>query len=192
VTTEADDRALQTFRAAQERQLAKIREVSEVDALIAFGALVQWIDQAARHFHASSNGEACWRAFLKRFFPERYRSESAIKLLYDGVRGKLSHEFGTRGVLLIEDEPDDHWTEQSDLRFIHLPTLLTECEVAWQKFSAAIDDDPVLRARVVARAPGIIQPVRIATIEGVKAASASATNVDLEAMGWGWPPPERK
>jgi len=149
VTTEPDETVLQTFRAAQERQLAKIREVSEIDALIAFLALAHWIDQAARHFSPSGNGEARWRAFLGAFFPSRYHTASAVKLLYDGLRNKLSHEFGTQDILLTEDEPENHWTVYGGLRVVHLPTLLTECEVAWQSFSAAIDADPALRTRVI-------------------------------------------
>lgn len=185
-STPADESILETFRVAQEQRLQAIGEIR--DALSAFQLIVSWIDQIARHYNGSSNGEANWRAFIRRFFPAHYHPEPEIKRLYGGLRGKLLHELGTRDVLLTEDEPENHWTEHAGLRIVHLPTLLADCKAGWRQLSDEIDADSDLRAAVVGRVQGIIQPVRITTISGAIAASASATVVDLEGMGWNWPP----
>jgi hypothetical protein len=179
---------LQTFRDAQQQRLAAIREIANVDALSAFQLAVSWIDQIARHYNGSRNGEANWRAFIRRFFPSEYHPETEIKRLYAGLRGPLLHELGTRGVLLNEDSPQAHLSDVGDLRVMNLPTFLNDCEAAWQAFSSEMDTDDTLRAAVVSRAPGIIQPVRLTTGTAAIAASASATSVDLEALGWSWPP----
>jgi hypothetical protein len=77
-------------------------------------------------------------------------------------------------VFLTEENPASHWTVREGLRVIHLPSLLDECDAAWQAFSAAMETDAGLRARIVCRTPMLIQPL-VWNIDPVQAGSATPT-----------------
>ena len=99
----AAEAVIANFRAAHEHQFASIREISDIDGLVAFLTLSHWIDSVARAFNGSSNGKANWRQLIRRYFPATYHPEPEITRLYNGLRGALSHKLETEGVYLTDD-----------------------------------------------------------------------------------------
>jgi len=135
---------------------------AEVDLpRLAFIGLASWIDTVARLYSGrQGHGFSAWRAFIRAYLPERMHDEREVRRLYDGLRNAISHEYGTRDVLLTHANPHLHWTvAQGDLRLLDLHALLDEFEVAFEKFYADLETKPDLRARVLPQAQGLLSPV---------------------------------
>jgi hypothetical protein len=125
--------------------------------------------------------------------PERYHAERDVRRLYDGLRNAISHEYGTREVLLTHANPSLHWTVVADdIRFLDLHTLLDDFEAAFENFYADLETQPDLRARVLPHAQGLLAPVAVEvpvpstlTLHSAAiAASASATAPDVRHVKW--------
>lgn len=106
------------------------------------------------------------------------RGQRDVKRLYDGFRGALSHEFGTRGVALTHRHPEHHWRLAGDVRIINVESLIDVCEEAFANLCADLERDAGLRARVLPKTHGLLVPVTIsepAPSVNLSAVSASAT-----------------
>jgi hypothetical protein len=184
----ADETAVITnFRAAQEHQLSSIRKIA--DGLVAFVALSHWFDSVARAYNGSSNGEANWRAFIRRYLPAKYHPDREVRRLYDGLRGALSHELGTRGVYPTDDPNAEHWADVGDdHRLVHLATFIEDCAAALTTFMRDVDHDAALRSVVANRTRGVVRPVQVVSAGGVVSSTASATTIGVIPLDW--PRPE--
>jgi hypothetical protein len=160
---------------------------AEVDLpRLAFIGLASWIDTVARLYTGRRlDGFSAWRAFIRAYLPARMHDEHEVRRLYDGLRNAISHEYGTRNVLLTHAKPQVHWTlVGNDLRFLDLHTLLDEFEAAFEKFYADLEAKPDLRARVIPEAQGLLAPVQVQVsllpvVDASLAASATAAPVYL-------------
>jgi hypothetical protein len=146
---------------------------------IGFVALANWIDTVARlSTGRTKTGENAWKHFVGAYFP-RPLTEDAVRLLYVGLRNKLSHEYGTRGVGLIDGRPDEHFTEQDGLLLLNLESLISEFGQAFQAFYGRLERDADLRARVLPHVAGLLALVEI----GGPAASASQSETVVRLTG---------
>lgn len=194
--TPAEREALERLRASlYEWHFCDLKKAAtaEVDLpRLAFIGLASWIDTIARLYTGRrGDGFSAWRAFIREYLPERMHDEHEIRRLYDGLRNALSHEYGTRDVLLTNAKSWLHWRDTGhDLRFLDLDALLDEFEEAFEKFYADLQAKPVVRARVLPQAKGLLAPVEVevpisshAVLPRVDPAiSASATSSDLRLI----------
>jgi hypothetical protein len=178
--TPSEREALQRLRASlYDWHFSDLKRAAspEVDLpRLAFIGLASWIDTVAR-LYMGKRGDAfsAWRAFIRAYLPERMHDEREVRRLYDGLRNALSHEYGTRNVLLTHANAHLHWTlVADDLRFFDLHALLDEFEAAFEKFYADLEAKPDLRARVLPQAQGLLAPVEV-RVNLDPAIAASAT-----------------
>jgi hypothetical protein len=113
----------------------------------------------ARLYSGQRNGLNTWRAFIRAYLPHRMHEEREVKRLNDGLRNALSHEYGTRDVLLTHANSRLHWTLNGGARILDLNSLLDEFEAAFEKFYADLKAEPALRARVVPQVQGLLVPI---------------------------------
>ncbi len=154
--------------------LAAVRETP--NALIRFEALANWIDKVSRlSTGRKTRGEPAWRHFARKYLA-RQVSDREVHLLYDGVRCKLSHEWGTKDVLLTHEDPDAHWTYEHGLLVLNLETLMEEYDAAFMAFYEALRSDATLRHLVLPHVDALVAPVVIrANTEAALSASASSS-----------------
>jgi hypothetical protein len=173
--------------------LADIKRAAsqEVDLpRLAFIGLAAWLDTVSYLYAPKpkdkrrKKGLNAWLEFLPRY--TRYKSDEEVKLLCDGLRNALLHEYGTRGVALTDARPQHHLKQHGEVRVLNLDDLVAECEAAFAGFCADIENDDEIRARVLPRSAGLLAPVELAA--GTQASvssslslitpSASATGAD--------------
>jgi hypothetical protein len=150
---------------------------------LAFLGLASWIDTVARLYSGKQgDGFSAWRALIRAYLPERMHDEREIRRLYHGLRNTISHEYGTRDVLLTHANPHLHWqVVDGDLRFLDLHALLDEVEVAFEKFYADLEANADLRARVLPHAQGLLAPTQVQVQAPLLV--APATTVSASATG---------
>jgi hypothetical protein len=162
---------------------------------LAFVGLAAWVDTVAILYSGGKKrgktGLDAWEEFIARsgYLPNRMCSKREVRRLYDGLRNALLHEYGTREVALTSgvDNSDDHWSLMPDtqIRVLHLESLIATFEAAFEQFLSALESDAVLRARVLPAAGGLLAPVlasestsisnSIARIVAPRTIAASAT-----------------
>lgn len=64
---------------------------------LAFIGLASWIDTVSR-LYGGNSGEPAWKKFIRAYLPEEFHDDKNVRLLYDGFRCAMSHEYGTRRV----------------------------------------------------------------------------------------------
>lgn len=127
---------------------------------LAFIGLASWIDAVARLYAGrKGDGFSAWRAFIREYLPKRMHDERDVRRLYDGLRNAMSHEYGTRDVLLTNADPRLHWTLRGGARILDLAALLDDFERAFEKFYGDLEAKPDLRARVLPHAEALLAPV---------------------------------
>jgi hypothetical protein len=132
---------------------------------LAFVGLASWIDAVARLYGGKKgDGFSAWRAFIHKYLPDYMHPEHEVRRLYDGLRSAMSHEYGTRKVLLTHASAEAHWSDVGDdLRVLDLHSLLNEFEEAFGKFYAELETNAELRAGVLPLASGLLAPVTLTT-----------------------------
>jgi hypothetical protein len=125
----------------------------------------------------------------------RYKTQDEVKLLCDGLRNALLHEYGTRGVALTDANPQHHLMQHGEVLVLNLDDLVSECEAAFESFCDDIENDEDVRARVLPRSAGLLAPVELAhstqasvsssltrLVPRFSALSASATSADWSVI----------
>jgi hypothetical protein len=175
--------------------LADIKAASAEFPRLAFIGLAAWLDTISYLYAPQpknkrrKKGLNAWLEFLLRY--TRYKSEEEGKLLCDGLRNALLHEYGTRGVALTDANPQHHLMQHGEVRVLNLDDLVADCEAAFESFCADIENDPEIRARVLPRSAGLLAPVELGPttqasisssftklVPSFSALSASATSAD--------------
>lgn len=180
VTSAEAEQIDRLYRSLHDWALNDVRRAASPEVALprlAFVGLAAWLDTVSLLYTGGKHkGQGAWTAFFKRYLPQ-YEAEAAT--LSDGLRNKLLHEYGTRGVALTHASPDSHWTVHAGLRVLDLHTLIQDCEAAFEEFVADIRRGAELRHRVLLRALGLLAPVRFEAIS----ASASSGLTTLSVPG---------
>jgi len=168
----ADERAqLDRIRASLgDWALADIKRASspEVDLpRLAFIGLAALLDQLSLLFAKPSKkgkkakGLNAWMQFVPRYLPA-WATAAEVELLYDGLRNKLLHEYGTREIALTHATPGVHGGQHGIVRVLNLDDFVLECDGAFERFLGDLEADAELRARVLPRSAGLLSPVELA------------------------------
>ena len=144
------DRALLDIRCAVDSGQDRL-------ARLAFVGMAAWLDTVARLAapRTSEHGADAIRRFVSAYMPE-WRGRD--RLLYRAFRCALLHEYGTGGVELVRERPDEHGRANGPAGsvVIDLEALAGELEAAWWRFYDACRTDPALLREVGRRSRGLL------------------------------------
>jgi hypothetical protein len=141
---------------------------------LAFIGLASWIDTLAiLSTGRKKKNKPAWRHFLKTYMPAQFHSDAEITRLYEGLRCKLLHEYGTRGVLLTHGSPNDHWACHDDHRMLNLESLIAEFEAGFECFYADLEKQQALRERVLPHVDGLLTEVIVQVPSHVRSPTLS-------------------
>lgn len=133
---------------------------------LAFLGIAAWLDTIARiNVGRKQSGRNAWRKFIQTYMPPAMRAEEDVKRLYDGLRNALSHEYGTRGVLLTDGKPEQHWQLIGSQRVLNLESFIAEIDAGYLALVNELHRDAGLRAIVLPSVDGLLSPVEVSLPE---------------------------
>lgn len=192
VDSKIQDEIAQLHSSLRDRALGDVQRAFAGGAKVgAFILAAHVLDTLARLTKEAGTGADAWSQFVKRYL-RRYAGFA--RLLEDGFRNAVSHNYSTRGIRFV-DGPDyaaRHWTVEGSDRVLHFETFIDELERAYDEFEQNLIQDAPLRKRVLARARqnppmSLIQdPAPASTAKSLVSAGATSFAPAQSATGSSW------